>query len=119
MAAGAGALAAAPSAATSLSATLVTGFCGSLLLMSAQATLSDLHGEWRAAVISEANVVAGAAAILALLLVGAFSRTEVPGWRGELLFAAVLLAAISTVLARAIPEREAGGRPGGSPEGRR
>jgi MFS family permease len=101
MAAGAGALAAAPSAATSLSATLVTGFCGSLLLMSAQPTLSDLHGEWRAAAISEANVVAGAAAILAPLLVGAFSRTEVPGWRGELLFAAVLLAAISIVLGRA------------------
>jgi hypothetical protein len=34
------------------------------------------------------------------LLVGAFSRTEFPGWRGELLFAAVLLAAISIVLGR-------------------
>jgi hypothetical protein len=38
---------------------LFTGFCASLLLMSAQAALSDLHGEWRAAAISEANVVAG------------------------------------------------------------
>jgi MFS family permease len=99
MAAGAGALVPAPSAATSLSATLVTGFCGSLLLMSARATLSCLHGEWRAA-ISEANVVVGAAAIPSPLLVVAFSRTEFPGWRGELLFAAVLLAAISIVLGR-------------------
>jgi fucose permease len=69
--------------------------------MCAQAALSDLHGEWRAAAISEANVVAGAAAILAPLLVGAFSRTEFPGWRGALLFAAVLLAAIFLSLGRA------------------
>ena len=101
MATGAGALAIATGAAASLLATLLTGFCGSLLLMSAQAALSDLHGEWRAAAISEANVVAGAAAILAPLLVGAFSRTEFPGWRGELLSAAVLLAAISIFLGRA------------------
>ena len=45
MAAGAGTLAAANGAAASLSATLITGFCASLLLMSAQAALSDLHGE--------------------------------------------------------------------------
>jgi hypothetical protein len=80
---------------------LFTGFCASLLLMSAQAALSDLHGEWRAVAISEANVVAGAAAILAPLLVGAFSRTEFPGWRGALLFATLLLAAISVFLGRA------------------
>jgi fucose permease len=101
MAAGAAGLAAANGIAASLAATLLTGFCASLLLMSAQAALSDLHGEWRAAAISEANVVAGAAAILAPLLVGAFSRTEFPGWRGALLFAAVLLAAISLFLGRA------------------
>lgn len=101
MAAGAVGLAVANGAAASLSATLLTGFCGSLLLMSAQATLSDLHGEWRAAAISEANVAAGAMAILAPLLVGIFSRTEFPGWRGELLFAAVLLAAIALFLGRA------------------
>jgi fucose permease len=101
MAAEAGALAAANSAAASLSATLITGFCASLLLMSAQAALSDLHGEWRAAAISEANVVAGAAAILAPLVVGAFSRTEFPGWRGALLFATLLLVAISVFLGRA------------------
>jgi fucose permease len=121
MAVGAGALAAANGIAASLSATLMTGFCASLLLMSAQAALSDLHGEWRAAAISEANVVAGAAAILAPLLVGAFSRTEFPGWRGALLFAAVLLAAISLLLGRApIPSakpadhREKDGRTAGS-----
>jgi len=90
----------------------------SLLLMSAQAALSDLHGEWRAAAISEANVAAGAAAILAPVLVGAFSRTEVPGWRGALLFAAVLLTAIAAALGRApVP----GAKPGpamGSPDRR-
>ena len=59
MAAGAAGLAAANGIAASLAATLLTGFCASLLLMSAQAALSDLHGEWRAAAISEANVVAG------------------------------------------------------------
>ena len=101
MGAGAVGIAAANGAPASLSATLVTGFCGSLLLMSAQATLSDLHGRWRAAAISEANVAAGAAAILAPLLVGAFSRTGFPGWRGELLFAAVLVAAIALFLGRA------------------
>jgi MFS family permease len=101
MAVGAGALTAANGAAASLSAALLTGFCASELLMCAQAALSDLHGEWRAAAISEANVVAGAAAILAPLLVGAFSRTEFPGWRGALLFAAVLLAAIFLSLGRA------------------
>jgi fucose permease len=101
MAAGVVGLAVANGALASLSATLIAGFCGSLLLMSAQAALSDLHGEWRAAAISEANVAAGATAILAPLLVGAFSRTEFPGWRGELLFAVVLLAAISIFLGRA------------------
>lgn len=101
MAAGAGAIAAANGIVASLLATLLTGFCASLLLMSAQAALSDLHGEWRAAAISEANVVAGTAAIFAPLLVGVFSRTEFPGWRGALLFGAVLLAAIAFFLGRA------------------
>jgi fucose permease len=101
MTAGAGALAAANGIAASLLATLLTGLCASLLLMIAQAALSDLHGEWRAAAISEANVVAGMAAILAPLLVGVLSRTEFPGWRGALLFAAVLLAAIALSLGRA------------------
>ena len=101
MTAGVGALAAANGIVASLLATLVTGFCASLLLMSAQAALSDLHGEWRAAAFSEANVVAGTAAILAPLLVGVFSRTEFPGWRGALLFAAVLLVVISLLLGRA------------------
>lgn len=101
MTAGVGALAAANGIAMSLVATFLTGFCASLLLMIAQAALSDLHGEWRAAAISEANVVAGVAAILAPLLVGVFSRTEFPGWRGALLFAAVLLAAITLFLGRA------------------
>lgn len=101
MSAGVGALAAANGIVASLLATLVTGFCGSFLLMSAQAALSDLHGEWRAAAFSEANVVAGTTAILAPILVGVFSRTEFPGWRGALIFAAVLLAAISLFLGRA------------------
>jgi fucose permease len=101
MAVGMGALAAANSAAASLSASLLTGFCASLLLMSTQATLSDLHGRWRAAAISESNVVAGVAAIGAPLLVGAFARTEFPGWRGALLFTAVLLIAIYAFLGRA------------------
>jgi MFS family permease len=114
MAAGAAGITAANGALASLSATLLTGFGGSLLLMSAQATLSDLHGEWRSAAISEANVAAGAAAILAPLLVGAFSRTEFPGWRGELLFAAVLLAAIALFLGRA-PVPSAKPTPAGEP----
>jgi len=117
MAAGAGTLTAANDAVASLSATLVTGFCASLLLMSAQAALSDLHGAWRAAAISEANVVAGAAAILAPVLVGAFSRTEFPGWRGALLFAAVLLTAIAALGRAPVP----GAKPGaamGSPDRR-
>ena len=101
MSVGVVALAAANGALASLSATLLTGVCASLLLMSAQAVLSDLHGEWRAAAMSEANVMAGAAAILAPLLVGAFSRTEFPGWRGEMLLAMVLLAAIALLLGRA------------------
>ena len=87
-------------AAASLSATLITGFCASLLLMSAQAALSDLHGEWRAAAISEANVVAGA-----------FSRTEFPGWRGALLFATLLLAALALTVTvdRSAQRHEKGG----------
>jgi MFS family permease len=101
MAVGMGALAAANGAAASLSASLLTGFCASLVLMSTQATLSDLHGRWRAAAFSEANVVAGVAAICAPLLVGAFARTEFPGWRGALLFTAVLLIAIFALLGRA------------------
>lgn len=101
MTAGVGALAAANGIVMSLVATLLTGFCASLLLMIAQAALSDLHGEWRAAAISEANVVAGTAAILAPTLVGVFSRTEFPGWRGALLFGLVLLAAIALFLGRA------------------
>jgi len=98
-------------AAASLSVTLITGFCASLLLMSAQAALSDLHGEWRAVAISEANVVAGAAAILAPLVVGAFSRTEFPGWRGALLFATLLLAALALTVTvdRSAQRHEKGG----------
>jgi fucose permease len=101
MAAGALGIAFANGVLASLSATLLAGFCGSLLLMSAQAALSDLHGSWRAAAISEANVAAGATAILAPLLLGTLSRTEFPGWRGALLFAVVLLAAIAIFLGRA------------------
>ncbi len=101
MAAAALGIAAANTALVSLLATLAAGFCGSLLIMSAQAALSDLHGGWRAAAISEANVAAGATAILAPLLVGVFARTEIPGWRGALICGVLLLVAISIFLGRA------------------
>ncbi len=101
MAAAALGIAVANTALVSLLATLAAGFCGSLLIMSAQAALSDLHGGWRAAAISEANVAAGATAILAPLLVGVFARTEIPGWRGALICGVLLLVAISIFLGRA------------------
>ena len=50
------------------------GFAGTTLLTSAQAILSDRHGERRDRALTEANVGAAACAVLAPLLLGLFSR---------------------------------------------
>jgi len=71
--------------ASRLSATLaccfVMGLSGTLLLASIQAVLSDLHGPRRAVALTEANVCAILAALLAPLLVGGAPRLGLdPRW---------------------------------------
>ncbi len=79
LAVGATVLAAGGNAAVTLSGTLLMGFCGSLLLMTAQATLSDLHGENRAVALAEANVAAATGAILAPVAIAAFAAADFLG----------------------------------------
>ena len=67
-----------------LTSTLVMGIGGGLVLATAQAVLSDHHGERRTVALTEANVAAGFAY---LVLIGMFSLTAAlhAGWRLALL----------------------------------
>lgn len=67
-----------------IGAALVMGFGGALLLVTAQAALSDRHGELRPVALAEANV---AASIAYVALIGALSLATAlnAGWRVPLL----------------------------------
>ncbi len=115
MAAGAMLLISSPGAWGTVPATFVMGLCGALLLVTSEALLSDMHGEWGAVALSESNVTASACAIAAPLLVGAFAAAGL-GWRLALVVPVatlVLLAALSYSQAMGGPTRtaESGPRP--------
>lgn len=82
-----------------ISAALVMGYLGTLLLVMIQATLSDRHGAQRATALTESNILAMLCAGGAPLLIGTFARTAI-GWRGALWFGLLAGALIALVYCR-------------------
>jgi len=80
-------------------ATLVSGFCGGLVVMMVQAVLSDSHGEHRATALSEANIGAAVASTLAPLFVGGLQGLNF-GWRSAYLVGIVCLVSLSVCFPR-------------------
>jgi predicted MFS family arabinose efflux permease len=73
-----------------LAATALFGMAGATLLTVVQAVLSDRHGSRRDRALTEANIGAGASAVLAPLLLGMLAAT-VLGWRATFALPAVVL----------------------------
>ncbi len=71
----------------------VLGLAGTTLLTVIQAILSDRHGPQRDRALTEANVGAGACAVLAPLVLGALAASPA-GWRATFAVPAVVLAAL-------------------------
>lgn len=69
------------------------GFSGATLLTVLQAVLSDRHGSRRDRALAEANIGAGASAVLAPLALGALAAT-VLGWRATFALPVVVLVAL-------------------------
>jgi fucose permease len=90
MAAGSVFLILVPSPRGTVPAAFAMGLCGSLVLVTSQALLSDKHGEFGAVAVTESNVAASACAIAAPLLVGASAALGL-GWRAALAVPAAAL----------------------------
>jgi predicted MFS family arabinose efflux permease len=71
----------------------VSGLAGATLLTVLQAVLSDRHGSRRDRALTEANIGAGASAVLAPLVLGALAAS-VLGWRATFALPALVLAAL-------------------------
>lgn len=84
-----------------ISASLLMGLVGSLIIAIVPAALSDRHGELRAIPLSEANVSGSLAATIAPLMVGLFARS-VGDWRLALVSAAVLPVLLYLFLGRGV-----------------
>ena len=115
MAAGALCLISSPTVLGTVPAAFAMGLCGALLLVTAEALLSDRHGEWGAVAQSESNVTASACAMTAPLLVGAFAAAGL-GWRPAFVVPVVALAALAALsyslpLSGPMPATEDGARP--------
>lgn len=80
MAAGAAALTAGRSPATTLAAAGLAGLLGTLVLVAVQSGLADHHGEHRAVAFAESNVVASVGSTTAPLVVGA-AVAALGSWR--------------------------------------
>ncbi|MBO0900987.1 MFS transporter [Cellulomonas sp. zg-ZUI222] len=78
---------------TTLVAAAVFGLAGTMLLTALQAILSDRHGARRGQALTEANIAAGASAVIAPLVLGALAA-GVLGWRATFVLPAVVLAAL-------------------------
>lgn len=93
----------------------VLGLAGTTLLMVVQAVLSDRHGARRDRALTEANVGAGACAVLAPLVLGALAAGPA-GWRAAFAVPALVLAVLYLRHRRrplpAASERHDTGRPG-------
>jgi MFS family permease len=74
----------------SLSGMMLAGFAGTLLQNGLQSALSDRHGKWRAYALTEFNVSASVAAVLAPLLIGNLERFGI-GWRTAIYLCGVYL----------------------------
>ncbi len=98
---------------------VVMGLFGVTLLVTDQAVLADHHRRWRGVALSEANVAASAATILASAAVGAAERAGL-GWRAAMLLPLAALVVLALRFGRTpIPD----GRPpraavGGGRDGR-
>jgi MFS family permease len=71
----------------------VFGLAGTTLLAVVQAILSDRHGDRRDRALTEANIGAGASAVLAPLVLGALAAGAL-GWRATFALPAVVLAVL-------------------------
>ncbi|MEV4349934.1 MFS transporter [Actinoplanes sp. NPDC049596] len=76
-----------------LLAAVVFGLTGTMLLTVLQAVLSDRHGPRRDQALTEANIGAGASAVIAPLILGALAGT-VLGWRSAFALPVIVLAAL-------------------------
>jgi len=83
----------APHITVSLLGTLIMGGSGTLALMANQSALSDLHGERREVALTESNVAATLAAVVAPLIIGGSAAVGL-GWQAGLLLALPVLLAI-------------------------
>lgn len=114
-------VAASPHPTGTLAGAAAMGAWGTLLLITSQAALADRHGAARAVALTESNVVASLASILAAVAVGALARTAL-GWRGALVAVVLYLAVVALLFARTrLPERVAWGASparGSTPAGR-
>jgi fucose permease len=70
------------------------GLCGTVFLVTNQATLSDLHGERRTIALAESNVAASSAAVTAPLAVG-FADSIGIGWQWGILIAIPMFLVLS------------------------
>jgi fucose permease len=88
---------------------VLMGYAGNLLLMTIQATLSDLHSEQRSVALLEANVIASIGASLAPLSISLLQEVG-PGWRSALvLMVGVFLLIFVSTRSIAIPDRGSSG----------
>ncbi|MFC3739870.1 MFS transporter [Paractinoplanes deccanensis] len=103
--------------ATLLAAALF-GLAGATLLTVTQAILSDRHGSRRDRALTEANIGAGASAVVAPLVLGALAAT-VLGWRAAFALPGVVLVVLYLRYRRAslpaVPRSHAAGRRGRLP----
>ena len=93
---------------------LLSGLLGGLVLVSGQAALADHHGARRAIALTESNVLASGASILAAVAVGVFGGSAI-GWRGAYWLTIPAILAIAWRFGSAWPAGEAAPRqrPGG------
>jgi fucose permease len=87
------------SAAVTIGGAAIMGLCGSLLLITIQASLSDRHGAQRAIAFTESNVVASTCATLAPLCIGGLQQAGI-GWRGGLWLMVALAAGLAVAMHR-------------------
>jgi MFS family permease len=115
---GAGLFTVGSGAAATLLGAGVLGLAGTTLLTVIQAILSDRHGARRDRALTEANVGAGACAVLAPLVLGALAASPA-GWRATFAVPPVVLAALYLYYRRqplpAPAERHGTERPGRLP----
>ncbi|MFF5079057.1 MFS transporter [Actinoplanes sp. NPDC000266] len=76
-----------------LAAAVVFGLAGTMLLAALQAVLSDRHGPRRERALTEANIGAGASAVVAPLVLGGLAASAL-GWRAAFALPAIVLVAL-------------------------